>query len=188
MRDALRFALKSFFGGCLGCLGALVLVTIVALLLSLVLGPKISGTVNTFIQSLQESVSHLIPSPSENTPIPSPTLPSMNQQQFPPMDVFLTLGNYPDSKHITSFSVGQTKQVYFWARAPQGADFYFGLLLTQPDGKQTPFGPMFRTNTTGKAIPCGQFESQATVGNYRLDVTLVGSSYLAGSVEFKVTK
>lgn len=185
MKDAFKFGLKAFFGGCLGCLGALSLVLIVVLLFGLVLGPKLLGSITPLFQSIQDSISHLIPSASGDSGM---TGPSVNQQSLPPMEVFLTMGNNPDGKHITSFSTGQTKQVYFWVRAPQGIAINFDLLMTLPDGKQTQFGPTFKTDASGKPINCGQFDSQAPVGKYKLEVTSPGNSTSAGSVAFTITK
>ena len=185
MKEALKFGLKAFFGGCLGCLGALSLMLIVVLLFGLVLGPKMMGGISTLFQSIQQSFSHLIPSLTSGEGLLGP---SGNQQPMPPMDVFLTMGNNPDGKHITSFNAGQTKQVYFWVSAPQGVAINFDLLITMPDGKQTQSGPTFKTDTSGKPVGCGQFDSQVATGNYKLDVTSLGSSTSAGSVVFTVTK
>jgi hypothetical protein len=185
MKDALKFCVKAFFGGFIGCIGALTLILILALIFGLVLAPKIMGGITSLFQSFQESLSHLIPSLTSGG---SMLGPSGNQLPMPPMEVFLTMGNNPDGKHITSFSATQTKQVYFWVRAPQGAAISFDLLMTMPDGKQTQFGPTFKTDASGKPAGCGQFDSQVPTGNYKLDVTSPGSSTSAGSVGFTVTK
>jgi len=184
MKDALMFGLKAFFSGCLGCLGALSLILILAVILSLVFGSQVIGGVSTFLQSIPGILSQNLSSITGGAPGGSPTM-----GQVPPMEVYLTIGNKPDAKHITSFSVAQSKQVYFWVQPPKETSITFSLLITMPDKSQIQFGPDFKSDASGKPVNCGQFgDMTPPAGNYKLEAFPKGSSSAAGFIEFKVTK
>ncbi len=185
MKEALKFGLKSFFGGCLGCLGVLSVMLILVLTLGLIFGPQVAGGISTFFQSIPGIISKglsplsgLMPGSSTNT----------NIGPIPPMEVYLTIGNNPDGKHVTTFSTAQAKQVNFWVQAPKDATIFFTLLITQPDKNQVQFGPEFKTDATGKPVNCGQFGGTApSAGSYKLEVIPNGTSSASGSVDFKIT-
>ena len=183
MKDALKFGLKAFFGGCLGCLGVISVILILVVLLGVIFGPQVAGGISTFLQSIPEMLSQGLSSLSGGGPGSS-----TNIGPVPPMEVYLTIGNKSDAKHITSFSVAQSKQVYFWVRAPKDSTISFTLLISLPDKSQTQFGPEFKSDASGKAVNCGQFGNMTpTAGSYKLEVIPKGSSTSAGSIEFKVT-
>lgn len=183
MKEALKFGLKAFFGGCLGCLGVLSMALIFVLAIVLIFGPQVAGGVSTFLQSIPGIISQGL------SPL-SGLMPgnSANISPVPPMEVYLTIGENPNNKHITTLSAAQSKQVYFWVKAPKEAAISFTLLLTQPDKKNIQFGPEFKSDLTGKPVNCGQFGDMApSAGNYKLEVIPNGSSIAAGSIDFKVT-
>ena len=183
MKEALKFGLKSFFGGCLGCLGAFSVILILVLILSLVFGPSLMGGISTFLQSIPGMISQGF-SPLSGGMFGNST----NIGQVPPLEVFLTNGNNPDATHITSFSVTQSKKIYFWVRAPKDTAITFTLLITQPDKSQIQFGPDYKSDASGKPVNCGQFGSMTPVtGSYKLEAIPKGSSTSAGSIDFKVT-
>jgi len=187
MKEAVKFAIKAFFGGCIGCLGALSFVLVLLLILGLVFGPKIAGNITSLLQSLPTLFSQGLSSLPFGA---TGTNPSTNPSNITPMEIFLTLGTNSDAKHITTFSAKQASQITFWVQAPQGASISFTLLLTLADGSQTQFGPTFKTATSGAALSCGHFSSQTPqVGSYKVMVIPDGSpsSAPAGSLDFKVT-
>ncbi len=186
MKDAIQFGLKAFFGGCLGCLGVISVMLVFVLVLGLIFGPQVAGGISTFLQSISNIISQglsplsgIVPGISGNSTTIGPV---------PPMEVYLTIGENPNNKHITSFSTAQTKQIYFWVKAPKEAAISFSLLITQPDKNKTQFGPEFKSDPTGKSVNCGQFGATApSTGSYKLEVIPNGTSTAAGSVDFKVT-
>jgi hypothetical protein len=183
MKEALKFGLKSFFGGCLGCLGVISVVLILGVILGLIFGPQLTGGISSFLQSipgmLSQGLSPIMGGGPGN---------SIDIQQFPPMEAYLTIGNKSDAKHITTFSAGQSKQVYFWVQAPKDMAVDFELLISMPDKSQIQFGPGFKTDPSGKPVNCGQFgDMKLLAGTYKLEVKPKGSSASAGSIEFKVT-
>ena len=183
MKEALKFGLKSFFGGCLGCLGVISMILILVVILGLIFGPQLAGGISTFLQSIPGIISQGLSPLSGGVPSSS-----TNMGQVPPMEVYLTIGKNADAKHITSFSTAQSKQVYFWVQAPKDTTINFTLLITLPDKSQTQFGPEFKSDASGKAINCGQFgDMKPIAGSYKLEVIPKGSSTSAGSIEFKVT-
>ena len=185
MKEALRFGLKSFFGGCLGCLGVLSMVLIFVLLLGLIFGPQVAGGISTFLQSIPGIISQglsplggLFPGSTNST----------NTGSIPPMEVYLTIGNNPDGKHVSTFSTAQAKQVNFWVQAPKDATVFFTLLITQPDKNKVQFGPEFKTSADGKPVNCGQFGDMLPgAGSYKLEAIPNGTSNAAGSIDFKIT-
>jgi len=184
MKDAIKFGLKSFFGGCLGCLGVISVILILVVILGVIFGPQVAGGISTFLQSIPGMLSQGLSTLSGGAPDNSTKIGPV-----PPMDVYLTIGNKSDAKHITSLSTAQSKQVYFWVQAPKDSAISFTLLITLPDKSQTQFGPEFKSDASGKAVNCGQFGSLIPVaGSYKLEVIPSGSSTSAGSTEFKVTK
>ena len=186
MKDAIKFGLKAFFGGCLGCLGVISIVLIFVLVLGLIFGTQVAGGVSTFLQSIPNIISQGL-SPLSGI---IPGLPNTSTTVGPvlPMEVYLTIGENPNNKHITSFSTAQIKQIYFWVKAPKEAAISFTLQLTQPDKNKTQFGPEFRSDPTGKQVNCGQFGvTVPSTGSYKLEVIPNGISTAAGSVDFKVT-
>ena len=186
MKEALKFGLKAFFGGCLGCLGVLSVVLIFILVLGLIFGPQVAGGISTFLQSIPGIISQGL-SPLSGI-IPGLPGNSTTVGPVPPMEVYLTIGDNPNNKHVTSFSTAQAKQVYFWVQAPKDAAVSFTLLITQPDKNKIQFGPEFKTDVTGKPVNCGQFgDTVPSKGSYKLEVIPNGTSTAAGSVDFKVT-
>lgn len=183
MIDALKFGLKSFFGGCLGCLGVISVILILVVILGLIFGPQLAGGISTFLQSIPGILSQGLSPLSGGGPGSS-----TNMGPVPPLEVYLTIGNKPDAKHITSFSVAQSKQVYFWVRAPKDTAINFTMLITQPDKRQIQFGPEFKSDVSGKPVNCGQFgDTTPIAGSYKLEVIPKGSSTSAGLIDFKVT-
>jgi hypothetical protein len=186
MKDAIKFGFKAFFGGCLGCLGVISVVLIFVVALGLIFGPQVAGGISTFLQSIPGIISQglsplsgIIPGLSDNATTIGPV---------PPMEVYLTIGENPNNKHITTFSAAQSKQAYFWVKAPKETSISFSLLITQPDKNKTQFGPEFKSDSTGKPINCGKFGDTApSVGSYKLEIIPKGTSSAAGSVDFKVT-
>jgi hypothetical protein len=184
MKDALKFGLKAFFGGCLGCLGVISVILILVVIFGVIFGPQVAGGISTFLQSIPGIFSQSLSSFSGGM-----LGNSTNIEPVPPMDVYLTIGNKSDAKHITSFSTTQSKQVYFWVQVPKDTAISFSLLITLPDKSQTQFGPEFKSDVTGKPVNCGQFGDMIPIaGNYKLDVIPKGNSTSASSIEFKVTK
>jgi len=183
MKEALKFGLKSFFGGCLGCLGALSVILILAVVLGLVFGPQLIGGISNLFQTIPGILSQGLSSLGGGAPGSS-----INMGQVPPMEVYLTIGKNPDAKHITTFKAAQSKQIYFWVQAPKETAINFTLLITQPDKSQIQFGPEFKSDASGKPVNCGQFGDMTPIaGSYKLEVIPKGSSTSAGSIEFKVT-
>jgi hypothetical protein len=183
MKEALKFGLKAFFGGCLGCLGVLSVMLIFILALGLIFGPQVAGGITTFLQSIPGMISQGLSPLSGGLPGSS-----TNMSPIPPMEVYLTIGNKSDAKHITSFSAAQSKQVYFWVKAPKETAISFTLLITRPDKNKIQFGPEFKTDLSGKPVNCGQFgDTSPSAGSYKLEVIPKGTSTTAGSVDFKMT-
>lgn len=184
MKDFLKYGLKAYFGGCLGCLGVFSMFLVVVVIFSLVFGPQLMGGITTFLQSIQGAVSQGLSPFSGSTPSGS-----MNPARIEPMEVFLTMENNPEATHITSFSVAQSDQVYFWVRTQQDEVVYFNILLTFPDGNQHQFGPTFQTSGVDEPTNCGQFSGQAPqTGQYKLEVMPLGGSSPVASIEFTVKK
>lgn len=186
MKEAFNFGLKAFFSGCLGCLGVLSVVLIFVLILGLIFGPQVAGGISTFLQSIPGIISQGL-SPLSGI-IPGVPGNSTTVGPVPPMEVYLTIGDNPNNKHITSFSTAQTKQVYFWVKTPKEATISFTILITQPDNNKMQFGPEFKSDPSGKPVNCGQFGITApSAGSYKLEVIPNGTTTAAGSVDFKVT-
>jgi hypothetical protein len=183
MKDALKFGLKAFFGGCLGCLGVISVVLILAVILGLIFGPQLMGGISNFFQSIPGMLSQGLSSLTGGMPDSS-----TNMGPVPPMEVYLTLGNKSDAKHIDTFSVAQSKQVYFWVQAPKETAIAFSLLITMPDKSHIQFGPEFKSDPSGKPVNCGQFGNTTPAkGSYQLEVIPKGSSSSAGSIDFQIT-
>jgi hypothetical protein len=108
-------------------------------------------------------------------------------QEIQSMEIFLTIGNNPYSEHITSFSADQYNNLFFWVSSPQGKNINFELLLTGPSGDTNQFGPIFRTDPSGKPTNCGQFGSNPPKGNYILKLIPANNSAISKSLEFQVT-
>jgi hypothetical protein len=186
MKDAINFGFKAFFGGCLGCFGVISVVLIFVVVLGLIFGPQVAGGISTFLQSIPGIISQglsplsgIIPGMSGNSTTVGPV---------PPMEVYLTIGDNPNNKHITTFTAAQFKQVFFWVKAPKDANISFTMLITQPDKNKTQFGPEFKSDPTGKPVNCGQIGGAApSAGSYKLEIIPKGTSTAAGSVDFKVT-
>jgi hypothetical protein len=186
MKDAIKFGFKAFFGGCLGCLGVISVMLVFVLVLGLIFGPQVAGGISTFLQSIPNIISQGL-SPLSGI-IPGMPGNSTTLGPVPPMEVYLTIGDNPNNKHVITFSTAQTKQIYFWVKAPKDAAISFTLLITQPDKTKTQFGPEFKSDPSGKSVNCGQIGVTApSTGNYKLEVIPNGTSTAAGSVDFKIT-
>jgi len=183
MKGALNHLLKSFFGGFCGCLGALASIVVIVLVISLVFGQQILGGISGLAQSLQGAFGQVLPSIGEQ-----PSTGTSPNSPLPSMKIYLTLGDNPDGKHITAFTVAQTKQVHFWVEGPKESSVAFTLQLTSPDKKQFQFGPEFRSDPSGKAVECGQFSDSPAPGNYVMEVFARGYNEPSARVEFKVNK
>lgn len=201
MKDGLKFGLKAYFGGCFGCLGALTTLLVLILVFTLVLGPTAMGSMTPLMQSFPSILSQGIPgmgAPMQNDADnmeqiagteAAPHNDGNSMQQTPLMEVYLTIGNDPGGKHITSFSSAQYEQIWFWVRSPQGTATTFTLLLTMPNKSQVQFGPQFSSDPSGEPVPCGQFGDQGPEsGEYKLEVTTGKDSASAGAIEFTVTE
>ncbi len=183
MKNAFKFCVKAFFGGCIGCFGALSFLLILVLVIALVLGPSIMNTVPSFIKSLSSSFGQGIPLPGFENPNSN-----VDMENLPVFEVFLAEEDNTGAVHVESFLADDYRQIWFWVRAPEGASLDFTLLLTMPDGGQVQFGPTFRTDPTGNPLSCGQFGDAAPQpGRYKLEAQLTGESVTVGETEFEVT-
>lgn len=182
MKNAFKFMIKAYFGGCIGCFGALSFLLILLLIIALVLGPSIMNSANSIIQSFTHSLNQVIPLPSSGN-----ANAGIDMENLPVFEVFLTKENNPDAAHLDSFQVADYKNVRFWVRAPKGQSMDFNLLLTMPDRRQVQFGPTFKTDPTGNPVSCGQFGDTAPQpGKYKLEAQLTGTSVTVGESEFEV--
>lgn len=184
MKAAIRFGLKSYFGGCLGCLGVLSLVLVLAIILGVVVGPELMSGLPGILQAIPGMLMQ------GQSPLggETPGGPA-NIGPVPPMEVFLTNGEDPEGQHITSFTKEQSSQVYFWVRTPKDTSIRFALSLTLPDGRKVQFGPPFLSDPSGNAVNCGQFgDADPLVGNYKLEAVPVGSLVSGGAIEFTITE
>lgn len=179
MKEFIKYCLKAYLGGCLGCFGAISLVFVVLLFLGLLFGAQFTS----IIQSIPGLVSQGLSSIGRESDVGN------NPAQVQPMEVYLTLGNDPESKHITSFMTSQYDQIHFWVSTRQEETVNFTLLITFPDGTQHQFGPTFKTLGAKKPVPCGQFGQETPpIGEYKLEVMPSGSSSAVGSIVFNITK
>lgn len=182
MKNAFKFILKAFFGGCIGCFGALTFLLMLALVISLVFGPSIINNANSLLDSLSHSLNQLMPfseSGTFNTEI--------DMENLPVFEVYLTSGDDPGAAHVESFSTDEYQDVWFWVRAPEGTALQFELLLTMPDRGQVQFGPTFNTDPSGNPRSCGQFGDFAPdPGSYKLEAQIAGTSVTVGVAEFEV--
>jgi|LDZU01.1.fsa_nt_gi hypothetical protein len=183
MKNAFKFCMKAYFGGCFGCLGALSFLLVLAIIFTLVLGPSIMNGISSFVQSISgifNQGASFLGSGNANTPL--------DMENLPVMEVFLTQGENPDSTHIETFKTADYKQIRFWVRAPEGTSLDFTLLLTLPDQSQVQFGPTFQTDPSGNPVSCGQFgDWSPQPGKYKLEVQLTSASVTVGEMEFEVT-
>ncbi|NPV40333.1 MAG: hypothetical protein HPY72_03190 [Anaerolineae bacterium] len=182
MKNAFKFMIKAYFGGCIGCFGALSFLLILLLIIGVVLGPSFIYSANSIVQSLNHSLNQIISQPGLGSPNTN-----IDMGNLPVFEVFLTKENNPDAVHIDSFAGADYKNTWFWVRAPKGQSMDFNLLLTMPDRGQVQFGPTFKTDPTGNPVSCGQFGDTAPQpGKYKLEVQLTGTSVTVGEVEFEV--
>ena len=185
MKNAFKFGLKAFFGGCLGCFGALTFILILLLVITLVIGPNVFGGISSFIQSF----SNLLHMGGISLPGSENTNSNIDMENLPVFEVFLTGENDPNAAHVETFSQSEFKQIWFWVRAPQGISLNFTLLMTMPDHSQVQFGPTFTTDSTGNPQSCGQFGDFAPQsGKYKLEAQLEGMSVTVGEIEFEITE
>lgn len=183
MKNAFKFIIKAYFGGCIGCFGALSFLLILLLVIALVLGPSIMNNANSLIQSFTHSLNQVIPLPGSGN-----SNANIDMENLPIFEVFLTEKNSPDSAHVDSFPAADYKNVRFWVRAPEGQTIDFTLLLTMPEQGQVQFGPTFKTDSTGNPLSCGQFGDTAPQpGKYKLEAQLAGTSVTVGETLFEVT-
>jgi len=183
MKNAFKFILKAFFGGCFGCLGVFSIILVIILVLGLVFGPGLISNLDNFFQSIPGMLSKGISdigSSMEDT--------FTGSDLTSPFEVYLTSGDDPSADHVTTFSSTEYEQINFWVRAPQGAATSFTLLMTLPDRSQLQFGPEFQTDPSGQPVSCGQFgDFTPPAGDYKLEVMLPGMSTSAGAAEFSIT-
>ncbi len=184
MKNAFKFCVKSYFGGCIGCFGALSFLLILVLVFALVLGPSIMNGVSSFMQSLSGIFGQGMSLPgfgSTNTPI--------DMENLPVVEVFLTQEDNPDAAHIETFQSDNYKQIRFWVRAPEGTSMDFTILLTLPDQSQVQFGPTFQTDPNGNPVSCGQFGDWVPQpGKYKLEAQVTNENITVGVMEFEVTE
>jgi len=176
---AIRFAFKSFFAGFFGCLGIIAILAIVILVIGLVLGESLVSGLSGLVGSLTGLL------PGGNLPAVQPAQPYAGP--IPEMEVFLTKGENPDDERITSFSVRESEQVFFWVRAEEGTDLRFELILTSPSQEEIQFGPTFNTDPNGRPVNCGQIQNPPP-GDYHLRVVPEGSSTTVATVSFTITE
>lgn len=192
--NAIRFVLKSFFGGCFGCLGALSLMTVMMLVFGLVLGPKLVSGASGLLGSLPSLLSGGLPMSGSQSTSDNQNMTGINPTQtfsgtIPPMEVFLTRGNSPEGERITTFKKSESKDVFFWVQAPENTTMRFEMILTIPNQGDVQFGPVFSTDPSGAPVNCGQFgETTPPAGQYRLRVVPEGSTSTAAETKFTITE
>jgi hypothetical protein len=182
MKNAFKFIIKAYVGGCIGCFGALSFLLILLLVIGLILGSTIMNNANSLLQSLPNSLTQFFPLMSSGNPNEN-----IDMENLPVFEVFLTREDNPNAVHIDSFSVDDYQEVWFWVRTPEGQSRNFTLLLTMPGHEQVQFGPTFKTDSAGNPVQCGQFGDTAPQpGKYKLETRLGNTSVTVGEAEFEV--
>jgi len=183
MKNAFKFGIKAYFGGCIGCFGALSFILLLILIITFILGPSILNGISSFGQSLSGIFGQgtFLPNAGDsNSPV--------DMENLPIFEVFLTQENNPDSEHVESFQSDDYKQIWFWVRAPEGIAMDFTILLTMPDQSQVQFGPTFQTDPTGSPVSCGQFGDWVPQpGKYKLEAQITNENITVGVLEFEIT-
>jgi hypothetical protein len=85
MKNAFKFMIKAYFGGCIGCFGALSFLLILLLIIGVVLGPSIIYSANSIVQSLNHSLNQIISQPGLGSPNAN-----IDMGNLPVFEVFLT--------------------------------------------------------------------------------------------------
>jgi hypothetical protein len=186
MKENIRFALKSYLAGCLGCLGALSVIAVLALVIGLIFGSQIMSLIPAIFQTSPQTN---IQMPNESGNNEPDNIINNDIGSELSMDVYLTEGNDPNGKRLTTFSSDQTKDIYCWVKPPQGITLEFIIMITLPNGSQSQYGPKFVSDPSGEPVNCGQFnEANPPLGEYQLDVIPSMDKDPAATLTFTITE
>ena len=191
IRDTIKIALQSFLGGCFGCFGAIMTIVIVLLVGGLVFGSIFGSSITQAVNTMFEGVAQAIKGLSSI--LTGGTGPFSNGQYsvsatptgiLPQLQVFMTSGDNPQGKHLTTIRQSESTQSYFWVKADEDVDVTFRLVLTNPDGTAAQFGTLFTSKTDGSPRNCGRWVTKAPIGDYVLKA-MIGNT-VVGQLEFSV--
>lgn len=191
IKEMFTRASQAFISGCFGCFGAMFTVVIVLLIGGLVFGGIFGSSISQAVSTLFDGVAQAIDGlsnilqgrtgPFSNgyvNLIPTPT------GELPSLEVFMTVGDNANGKHITQISQSESPQAFFWVQNEDDEEVTFRLMLTEPDGSADQFGPLFTTRSDGQPRNCGRFATRAQVGRYSLKA-MIGNT-VVGELNFVV--
>jgi hypothetical protein len=166
-------------------LGALSVIAILGLVIGLIFGSQIMSVIPAIFQTSPQTGVQM-PNPTGNNQPDSIINNDIGSELS--MEIFLTEGNDPNGKRLTSFSSEQTKDIHCWVKPPQGIALEFIIMVTLPNGSQSQFGPRFTSDPSGEPVNCGQFnEANPPLGKYTLEVIPSMATEPVTSIEFTIT-
>jgi hypothetical protein len=200
MKNAMKFVVKAFFGGCIGCLGAsimtVVVVGLIVLILATTVGPGLVRSASGLFQSIPSmitsSIGGMIVGEQNNPTQAALNLPSVAcpQGNLPEIKIFMTAGKDPGAEHLTQVASASSNKVTFWVQSPQQVTVKFVLVLTTPDGRGQVWGPvenpLFTSDPSGMPFSVGGFTTPVAAGQYKVTVFLC-QTVSAGELTFQVT-
>ncbi len=182
-----KFGIQAFFGGCIGCLGAWVTSVFIILLASFIFGSVFYNSIVSFgkaVKSLTEEIPSILQGNRGPFSMEQESVSATPTGTLPQLQVYMTQGDDPQGKAITSVTQAESPQMYFWVKAGKGVNVTFTLWLTNAEGSKSQFGPSFITKSDGSPRSCGRFATEAPVGDYLMQA-LIGNT-VVGDLRFSV--
>jgi hypothetical protein len=183
LKQAGRFGLKSFFGGCVGCLGAWVTTVIIILLASLIFGSVFYNSMVNLVSNLTREIPALLQGAKGPFTMGQSSIPPTPTGSLPALTIYATRGEDSQSKPISVTSQSESPQTYFWVKTNAGVNTSFILWITTPEGSSNQFGSLFTTRSDGSPRNCGRWGTVAKIGEYKIQA-FIGSTIVG---EFKFT-
>jgi len=184
LKNISQFGLKAFFSGCVGCFGAWVTTVIIILLASLIFGSVFYNSVVNAVNNLSKEIPEILQGAKGPFSMGQSSMPATPTGTLPALVVYITKGEDPQGKPLTSMTQSESPQTFFWVKTEKGVNASFILWMTTPEGSSNQFGYVFTTKTDGSSRSCGRFATQAQVGDYEVQV-LIGST-IVGELKFTV--
>ena len=179
-----QFGVQAFFGGCIGCFGAWVTTVTIILLASLIFGSVFYNSVVNAVNSLSKEIPAILQGAKGPFSMGQSSMPATPTGTLPALVVYITNGEDPQGKPLTTMTQSESPQTFFWVKTEKGVNTSFILWMTTPEGSSNQFGYVFTTKTDGSPRSCGRFATQAQVGEYKVQA-FIGST-VVGELKFTV--
>ena len=125
------------------------------------------------------------PSATAETLTPAPTA-APTPLPLTDLDVWLSIEDDPSAPPIGKIKAGTVKQLYIWAKAPQGAAGGFTLRATLQGGMQDQLGPGFHALADGQTVDCAFWMGGFLNTRGKVTLEAYAGDLLIGSFTFSI--